>query len=208
LVTGEGVERCGDTKVAAEKPPRSKAVKGARGSAGNRKQGGHLPAARQAARDARIVALRIDGRRWSEIAADPAVELSVSACRDVYRSYLNDPERGQVVEHARETIVEAALKLGRFEERMGELYAREVERSGERTSNLIGLTRMQAEMVAKRVALLQASAILPQEIGMLRHLDDLRALLATIARVLDEEGVPTRVWERLASEVPFAPDPV
>jgi ubiquinone/menaquinone biosynthesis C-methylase UbiE len=39
---------------------------------------------------------------------------------------------------------------------------------------------------------------------MLRHLDDLRALLATIARVLDEEGVPTRVWERLVDELPFA----
>ena len=207
MVTGEGVERCGDPKVAAEKPPRSKAVKGVRGSAGNQKQRGHLPVAKQVARDARIVTLRVDGRKWSEIAADPAVELSVSACRDVYRSYLNDPERGQVIEHARETIVEAALKLQRFEERMGELYASEVERSGERTSNLIGLTRTQAAMVEKRVTLLQASAILPQEIGMLRHLDDLRALLGTIARVLDEEDVPTRVWERLVSEVPFAPDP-
>jgi len=58
-VTGEGVERCGDPKVAAEKPPRSKAVKGVRGSAGNQKQRGHLPAAKQVARDARIVTLRV-----------------------------------------------------------------------------------------------------------------------------------------------------
>lgn len=185
-----------------------KHVTGVRGSAGNRMQRGHLSASKQVARDARIVSLRIEGKPWAEVAADPDVKLSVSACRDVYRAYLRDPERGLALDNAREIVVEASLKYQRFEERMSQLYARELERSGERTSNLIGLTRMQAAMVEKRVMLLQASAILPQEIGMLRHLDDLRALLGTIARVLDEEDVPTRVWERLASEVPFAPDPV
>jgi len=181
-----------------------KRVTGVRGAAGNRMQRGHLSASKQVVRDARIVTLKIEGKPWSEVAADPDVKLSVSACRDVYRAYLRDPERGLVLDNAREIIVEASLKYEAFEHRMGALYQREVERPGERTSNLIGLTRMQAALVEKRVTLLRASAILPQEIGMLRHLDDLRALLATIARVLDEEGVPTRVWERLVSEVPFA----
>jgi len=61
-------------------------------------------------------------------------------------------------------------------------------------------------MVEKRVALLQASAILPKQIGVIRHIEDVKELLCTLVRILDEEGVPERVFERLMEELPVSPE--
>ena len=56
---------------------------------------------------------------------------------------------------------------------------------------------MQAALVDKRVALLQAAAILPSDIRMIRHIEDLKTMMRTLVRIMDEEDVPPRVWERL-----------
>ncbi len=120
----------------------------------------------------------------------------------MWRTHLDDPSSGFAIENARQIVTEASLKYELLEERMGELYAKEVTRSGKRTSSSIALTQMQAALVDKRVALLQAAAILPSDIRMIRHIEDLKNVLSTLARILDEEDVPQRVWERLFNEVP------
>src|SRR5687768_6854873 len=65
-----------------------------------RKQRGKLSAARQVERDANIIDMKLDGLPWNVIAE--RADLSVNACRDVYRNYLRDPQRGFAIENARE----------------------------------------------------------------------------------------------------------
>lgn len=162
------------------------------------------PAHKMVVRDAKINALRAQGLPWEFIATE--TKTPESTCRAVWRRHVLDPERGVAIENAREIIQENSLQLETLSERMAALYWKLDGMKGDTTANIIGATKAQADMLEKRTKLLQSAAIIPNELGTIRHIEDTTEILATFIRILDEEGVPQRVFDRLMAELPLMPE--
>lgn len=203
MAAGDGSpsKKRGGAKPAAKKPAARRKRAPQKGVKQNRP-----PSHKMVVRDAQINALRSQGLPWQFISDE--TKTPISTCRAVWRKHVLDPERGVAIENARAIIQENSVRLETLEERMAALYWKLKDAKGDTTSNIIGATKTQADMLEKRTKLLQSAAIIPNELGTIRHIEDTTEILATFIRILDEEGVPQRVFDRLMAELPLMPERV
>lgn len=163
-----------------------------------------LTAAKQVERDMQIIAMRSRMISFEQIAR--TLDTPVRTCKHVWSQHVNDPDRGVALENPAEFVKEGVLFFEAIAEQLADVAdkARGYREGG--LSNLLGALKLQADIFERKLVFLQATTVLPEDLATIRHIEDLKALLRKLARILDEEDVPPRVWERLMEELPLVPE--
>jgi len=158
-----------------------------------------LTAAKQVERDMKIIAMRSRMMSFDQIAG--TLDTPIRTCKHVWSQHVNDPDRGIPMENAAEFVKEGVLFFEAIAEQLAEVAdkARGYGEGG--LSNLIGALKSQADIFERKLVFLQATTMLPEDLGTIRDIEDLRRSINKIAVILDEENVPIRVLRRIAAEV-------
>lgn len=145
-------------------------------------------------RDTTICTLRAQRKTWPVIAAE--VALSERQCRAVYQSYLKDQATSLVEQGPEAMVAEAMAELEEIAMRMAQ-----IAEDPENQSVLIGASRLQAQVLRDKIALAQATGLLPHDLGTIRHLHDVRALVVEVVAIMRKRGVPVEVLREIQEVV-------
>lgn len=153
-------------------------------------KGRRLGAAKQGLRDSYVMALRAQGLTWEEVGAEVGLSASqaqrVAAERRKVMPIQLDMDPARIVEAAFEGFQASVADLERIA-----LAAAEKEQ----LAVAVGAKKGANEAREKILALLQATGRLPQELGALRHLIDLRAVAVKMLDTMDRFEEAVRVIE-------------
>jgi hypothetical protein len=130
-----------------------------------------LTTAQKSLRDTLIVQRKAQGWTWEEISAE--IELSVSACKRAYKSkkaVLDDLLERDPIEVVKQ-VIEG------FQTSIGDLEKMAVEYSGNHPSAAVGAKKGADEARRNLIQLLQSLGALPQELGTMRFVVEIRQVV-------------------------------
>lgn len=148
-----------------------------------------LPRDEQAQRDADIVAARLRGLGWAQIAR--TYGLTVRRVQQIFAAWRQE---NKTLRHQDPLDIVDEL-LEQYQGAAEELAL--VAVNADNTSARVGAIRARMEAMKNIAELLQAVGVLPKDLGTLRVEMDVRYVAETILRVFDEEDVPERVQQRI-----------
>ncbi len=194
-LSGGGSEKPPLTKKRAPTQPKPVTMRTGTGKKPQRR----LTAAKQVERDMKIIAMRSRMISFDQIAR--TLDTPLRTCKHVWSQHVNDPDRGIALENAAEFVREGVLFFDALVEQLVDVAdtARGYGEGG--LSNLIGALKSQADIFERKLVFLQAMKMLPEDLGTIRDIEDLRRSIGQIAVILDEENVPIRVLRRIEAEV-------
>lgn len=156
-----------------------------------------LPATEKAARDRQIVADRLKPLSWAAIGAKH--NLDPSTCKRVFYEWRRSVKPGTDLQGKDpiEIVWESVERYENWIEQLTEIAF------GPETQESVRVGAINAQMTAqqKLTELLQATGILPKQLGKLRIEADVRYVAQAILQVFEEEGVDARVRERVVGVI-------
>lgn len=150
-----------------------------------------------------LVVDRLQPMSWAALAAKYGI--SDRMCRKIFYAWAKKNEEGRTVSDFQgrdpiEIVWESAARYERWIEQLARLaFGAEVQ-----DSVRVGAINSASNIQQKLIDLLQATGILPKQLGKLRIEADIRYVAQAILQVFDEEGVPEQTRERVIRAIQSA----
>lgn len=160
-----------------------------------------LSARERVARDQQIVADRLKPMSWT--ALGKKYGLDERTCRKIYHDWTLHNQGRPADMSQRDPIDIVWESVGRYE---GWIEQLALVAHGPETPESVRVSAISAQMSAqqKLTELLQATGILPKQLGKLRIEADVRYVAQAILQVFQEEDVPVHVRQRVAQAIQSA----
>lgn len=141
-------------------------------------------------RDRRIVADRARGLSWQKIAGRH--EVDERTCRRAWQAWMDEEKPNLTGRDPLDVVFELVQHYEAWSEELAEIAD-----AAEQDNNKIGAIKAQIDCELRKTELLQATGILPKQLGKLRVEMDIRYMTTQILALFDKYGMPVDAQREL-----------
>jgi hypothetical protein len=162
-------------------------------AAGEEPPGQPTSAEDRARRNRQVVAARARGLSWDSVAS--TYGLSVRRCEEIWSEYRRGQPKLKEIDPV-DVIEEMLLQYDGAAEELALVAA-----TADQGATRVGAIRTRLQVLLQKTELMQATGVLPNDLGRLRVDIDLRVMAQRILAVFDANDVPDEVQEAVMAAI-------